>query len=122
MKTILISVVIVLLSIAVHAKSVDIPGIYISTTTTTSLGGFETKVEITCALVSTNKCYTATIPDRSMIEPCEVDGELEPEDQYTQIRVSNGDIYSGKVIAHKQHNVIGESGQINRVHTLTIVH
>lgn len=121
MKTIFISAVLILISATMNAKSIDIPGMYISTSTTTSPGGFETKVQITCALVSTDRCYTATVPDKSTIDPREVDGDLEPVDQYTQIKVTNGDIYSGKVISHYQHNVLGESGQINRVHTLTIV-
>lgn len=120
MKLQILTAAIILATSTISAKTIEIPGMYISTSTTTSPEGSEIKVKITCALVSTDKCYTATIPDKSTINPIVVDGELDPEDQYTQIEISNGDVFTGQIISHYQNNILSETGQIYRVHTLTI--
>lgn len=104
-----------------QAKQVNVLGLFVSSEETHPPGLPETStVTITCAVVSTAVCYTATIPDDSKIDPRDVDDELAPEDQYTSIKTAT-EIFNGRVTSHYQHNGMSETGELLRVHVLTIV-
>lgn len=122
MKKILIFSALIILSTFIQAKQVAVLGLYVSSETKHPPGlPDETTVTITCALVSTNTCYIATVPDDPKIDPRVVNGELELEDQYTRIEIPNVETFTGRVTSHYQYNTFGESGRIERVHVLTIV-
>jgi len=111
-----------LLTISAHiqAKEVTVPGLFISAEETRPPGLPSTAtLTITCAIISTKVCYIALTPDNSKLDPRVVNGDLAPEDQYSFIKTSN-EIYSGNVISHFQHNQISETGELLRVHVLTI--
>jgi hypothetical protein len=112
------------LSLSTLAKQIEVSGLFIKKDIQTAPGVFtETKVVITCAIVSEKVCYVIDVPsipaDNGNIpfDPRVQNGELLPENQYTAIIV-NGETIPGNYKAHYQHNEITESGSIVRAHTL----